>query len=90
VAPDLGPLLRGFRNGLQRIAEGIGGGLVVLLIEEGFTHAEVGERAIGLNGEGALVLTDGVRSSGPARQALHRERWRRGARNVELPFRRDC
>src|SRR6266404_1747481 len=60
VAPDFGPLLGSFGDGLQRIAEGVGGGLIIFLIEESFPHAEVGQRAIRLNREGALVLADGV------------------------------
>src|SRR6266446_6771541 len=60
VAPDFGPLLGSLWNGLQGVAEGVGGGLVILLVEEGFAHAEIGERAIGLNAQGALVLTDSV------------------------------
>src|SRR5258708_11268947 len=60
VAPPFGPLLRGLRNGLAGVAESVGGGLIILLIEKGFAHAEVGERSIGLNGKRALILADGV------------------------------
>src|SRR6202048_1343719 len=45
---------------VQRGAERVGGGVVILLIEKGFAHAEVGQGAIGLNGKSALVLPDRV------------------------------
>src|SRR5207253_908475 len=60
VAPAFGPLFRWLRNGLQSFAEGISGGLIILLIEEGLAHTEIRERAAGLNGERALVLGDGI------------------------------
>jgi len=49
VAPDVGPLLGSLRNGLQGVAERVGGGLIILLVEKGFAHAEIGEWATGLD-----------------------------------------
>src|SRR5256714_10804259 len=60
MAPGLSPLLGRLSDILQRFAESVSGGLVILLVENGFGHAEIGERSIGLNGEGALVFADGV------------------------------
>src|SRR6266705_4025950 len=56
VAPDLGPLFRRLRNGLQGFAEGVGRRLVVFLVEERFAHAEIRQRPVRLNGKRALVL----------------------------------
>src|SRR5206468_11116533 len=36
VAPDFRALVRGLGNGLQGVAEGVGGGLIVFLVDEGF------------------------------------------------------
>src|SRR6266849_9192114 len=60
VAPDFSPFFRGLGHGLQGFAEGVGGGLIVLLVEEGLAHAEIGERAAWLNGKRSLILGDGV------------------------------
>src|SRR5207253_3531173 len=60
MAPDFGPFFRRLRNILQSFAERVGGGLVVFLVEERFAHAEIGERAPGLDAERFLVLCDGV------------------------------
>src|SRR5262249_12091505 len=60
VAPDFGPLLRRLRNGLKRFAEGVGCRLVVLLVEESFTHTEVRERTIRLDDQSAAVLYGGI------------------------------
>src|SRR5262249_21948015 len=60
MAPNLGPLLGGLRNALQRFAECIGGGLVVFLVEERLTHAEIGERPPGLDVQRLLILLDRV------------------------------
>src|SRR5438874_10083667 len=56
MAPDFGPFFRRLRNILQSFAERVGGGLVVFLVEERFAHAEIGERAPGLDAERFLVL----------------------------------
>src|SRR6266481_93815 len=60
VAPDFGPLFGGFGNCLRGFAEGISGGRIVFLVEEGFTHTEIGEGPAGLNRERALILRDRV------------------------------
>ena len=60
VAPAFGPLFRRLRNGLQGFAEGVGGRLIIFLVEEGFAHAEIRQRAARLNRERALILGDGV------------------------------
>src|SRR5260370_31604648 len=83
VAPAFGPFFRGFRNGLQSFAKGVGGGLIILLVEERFAHAEICQRPAGLNREGALILGDGIveaalfgevlatRNSGSSTQPIH-------------------
>ncbi len=60
MAPAFGPFFRGFRNGLQSFTKGVGGGLIILLVKERFTHAEICQRPAGLNGERALILPHGI------------------------------
>src|SRR5229473_4693046 len=60
VRPDLDPLVAGVQVAQAGFAEGIGGGLVVLLVEECLAHAEVGQRVVFLHLERALVLLDGL------------------------------
>ena len=60
MAPDFGPLFVGLGTVCRGFAEGVSRGLVVLLVKKGFTHAEVGQRAIRLNGESDVVLGNRV------------------------------
>src|SRR6185312_8231227 len=60
VAPNFGPFFGRLGDSLQRFAERVRGGLIIFLVEECFAHAEICERAIGLNRESALILCDGV------------------------------
>ncbi len=60
MAPNFGPFFGRLRDGLQGFAEGVGRRLIIFLIEEGLAHAEIGERAAGLNGERALILGYGI------------------------------
>ena len=58
VGPDLGPL--GVAVAAERIAEAVGGGLVVVLLEEDFADAIGGERAVLVGVEGLLVFDEGT------------------------------
>ncbi len=49
----------GSGNGLERFTKRVGSGLIVLLVEEGFSHAEIGERPAWLDGERSLILLNG-------------------------------
>src|SRR6267142_7160516 len=60
MAPDFRPLFGRLGHGLQGLAKGVRGCLIVLLVEEGFAHPEIRERAVRLNGKGTLILTNGV------------------------------
>src|SRR5207245_1351585 len=60
VGPGLHPFITWVEVALGGFAEGVGGGLVVLLVEEGLAHAEVGERIVLLDVQRALVLLDSL------------------------------
>ena len=57
MAPDLGPL--GFVVAAEGVAEAVGGGLVVALVEEDLADAVAGEGAGFVGIEGFLVLDEG-------------------------------
>src|SRR2546427_13191428 len=60
VGLGLHPFITWVEVALGGFAEGVGGGLVVLLVEEGLAHAEVGERIVLLDVQRALVLLDSL------------------------------
>src|SRR5207245_7305931 len=60
VTPNLDPLLRRLRDRLQGFAEGICRGLIVFLVEKGFSHAEIRQRAVWLDAERALILRHSI------------------------------
>ena len=57
MAPDFGPL--GLVIAAEGVAEGVGGGLVVALVEEDFPDAVAGKGAVLVGVEGLLVLDEG-------------------------------
>ena len=60
VRPDLNPFVALVQIAIQRVSECIGRGGIVLLIEECFRHAEIGERVVLLQVQRLGVLLDGV------------------------------
>ena len=60
VRPDFDPFVARVQIAVERVAECVRRRRIILLIEKGFAHAEVGERVVLLQVERLGVLLDGV------------------------------